>query len=72
MYEENFREQKVILLHLIDIKFGQNFKFHSNLPYDTKLLSRFPVFYKIFFATGANTLLFLQSSFPVFYPLFMV
>ena len=40
---------KVIPLHLIRITFGQNFKFHSNLSYDTKLLTSFPVFYKNIF-----------------------
>ena len=47
LYDENFHELKVISLHLICITFDQNFKFHSNLSYDTKLLIIFPVFYKI-------------------------
>ena len=49
LYDENFHEWKVIPLHLIRITFGQNFKFHSNLSYDTKLLTSFPVFYKNIF-----------------------
>ena len=47
--DENFHEWKIIPLHLIRITFGQNFKFHSNLSYDTKLLTSFPVFYKNIF-----------------------
>ena len=50
LYDENFHELKVIPLHLICITFGQNFKFHSNLSYDTKLLTSFPVFYKNIFS----------------------
>ena len=46
LYDENFHEWKVIPLHLFCITFGQNFKFHSNLSYDTKWLTIFPVFYK--------------------------
>ena len=54
LYDENFHEWKIIPLHLIRITLGQNFKFHmiisnmiiSNLSYDTKLLTSFPVFYK--------------------------
>ena len=49
LYDENFHEWKIIPLHLIRITFGQNFKFHSNLSYDTKLLTSFPVFYKNIF-----------------------
>ena len=49
LYDENFHEWKVIPLHLIRIIFGQNFKFHSNLSYDTKLLTSFPVFHKNIF-----------------------
>ena len=49
LHDENFHEWKVIPLHLICITFGQNFKFHSNLSYDTKLLTSFPVFYKNIF-----------------------
>ena len=49
LYDENFHEWKVIPLHLTRITFGQNFKFHSNLSNDTKLLSSFPVFYKNIF-----------------------
>ena len=46
LYDQNFHEWKVIPLHLFCITFGQNFKFHSNLSYDTKWLTIFPVFYK--------------------------
>ena len=46
LHDENFHKWKPIPLHLICILFGQNFKFHSNLTYDTKLLTSFPVFYK--------------------------
>ena len=49
LFDEHFHEWKVIPLHLICITFGQNFKFHSNLSYDTKLLTSFPVFYKNIF-----------------------
>ena len=49
LYEENFHEWKVIPLHLIYIILDQNFKFHSNLSYDTKLLTSFPVFYENIF-----------------------
>ena len=49
LYDENFHEWKIIPLHLIRITLGQNFKFHSNLSYDTKLLTSFPVFYKNIF-----------------------
>ena len=49
LYDENFHEWKIIPLHLISITLGQNFKFHSNLPYDTKLLTSFPVFYENIF-----------------------
>ena len=60
LYDENFREWKVIPLNLIRITYGQNFKFHSNLSYDTKLPTSFPVFYKNIFRTKyfKNTLLF--------------
>ena len=37
------------MMKIIRITFGQNFKFHSNLSYDTKLLTSFPVFYKNIF-----------------------
>ena len=70
LYDENFHKWKVIPLYLIRITFGQNFKSHSNLSYDTKLLTIFLYFTKIFFATRANTLLFLQTSVAVFYSLF--
>ena len=70
LYDENFHKWKVIPLYLIRITFGQNFKSHSNLSYDTNLLTIFLYFTKIFFATRANTLLFLQTSVPVFYSLF--
>ena len=50
LYDENLYEWKVIPLHLIRIAFGQNFKFHSNLSYETKLLTSFPVFYKNIFS----------------------
>ena len=70
LYDKNFHEWKVIPLHLIRITFGQNFKFHSNFSCDTRLLTSFLYFIKIFFASGANTLLFLQICFPVFYLLF--
>ena len=49
LYDENFDEWKVIPLHLICMIFGQMFKFHSNLSYDTKLLNSFPAFYKNIF-----------------------
>ena len=49
LYDENFHEWKVIPLHLTRITFGQNFKFHSNLSNDAKLLTNFPVFYKNIF-----------------------
>ena len=49
LYDENFHEWKVILLHLICITFGQNLKCYSNLSYDTKLLTSFSVFYKNIF-----------------------
>ena len=52
LFDENFHEWKIIPLHLIRITFGQDFKFHSNLSYDTKLLFcnySFPVFYKNIF-----------------------
>ena len=70
LYDENFHEWKIIPLHLICITFGQNFKFHSKLSYGTELLTSFLYFIKIFFTTGANTLLFLQNFLPVLYPLF--
>ena len=49
LYDNIFHEWKVIPLHLICITFVQNCKFHSNLPYDTKLFPSFPVFYKNIF-----------------------
>ena len=49
LYDEDFYECKIIPFHLICITLGQNFKFHSNLSYDTKLLTSFPVFYKNIF-----------------------
>ena len=49
LYDENFHEWKIIPLHLIRITLGQDFKFHSNLSYDTKLLTSFPVFCKNIF-----------------------
>ena len=49
LYDENFHEWKIIPLHLTLITLGQNFKFHSNLSYDIKLLTSFPVFYKNIF-----------------------
>ena len=49
LYDENFHEWKIIPLHLIRITFGHNFKNHSNLSYDTKLLTSFPVFYNNIF-----------------------
>ena len=49
LYDENFHEGKVILLHLICIIFGQNFKFHSNPSYDAKLVTSFPIFYRNIF-----------------------
>ena len=70
LYDENACEWKVIPLHLIFITFGQNFNFHSNLPYDAQL-PVFPYFIEIFFTTGANTLLFPQSS-PLYFILFFM
>ena len=49
LYDENFHEWNVIPLHLICKTFDQNFKFHSNFSYNTKLLTSFPVFYKNIF-----------------------
>ena len=49
LYDENFHKWKIIPLHLIRITLGQNFKFHSNLSYDIKLLTSFPVFYENIF-----------------------
>ena len=49
LYDENFHKWRVIPLHLIPITFVQNFKFHSNLSHDTKLLTSFPVLYKNIF-----------------------
>ena len=49
LYDENFHEWKVIPLHLICITFGQNFKFRSNLSYDARLLTSFPIFYRNIF-----------------------
>ena len=49
LYDENFLEWKVIPLHLMCIKIAQNFKFHSNFSYNTKLLTSFPVFYQNIF-----------------------
>ena len=46
LYYENFHEWKVISLHLICITFAPNFKFHSSLSYDAKLLTSFLVFYR--------------------------
>ena len=48
-FDENFHEWKVIPLHLIYITFRENLKFQSNLSYNTKLLTSFPVFYKNIF-----------------------
>ena len=59
LYDENCHEWKVIPLHLICITFGQILNVilisHTILNY----LPVFRYFIKIFFATGANTLLFL-------------
>ena len=49
LFDGNVHEWKVVPLHLIRITFSQKFKFHSNLSYDTKLLTSFPVFYKNIF-----------------------
>ena len=49
LYDEHFHEWKIIPFHLIHIILGQNLKFHSNLSYDTKLPTNFPVFYKNIF-----------------------
>ena len=48
-FDENFHEWIVIPLHLIYITFRENLKFQSNLSYNTKLLTSFPVFYKNIF-----------------------
>ena len=50
LYNENFHEWKVIPLLFICITFSQNFEFHSNVSYDTKLLTSFLVFYKNIFS----------------------
>ena len=59
MYDEQFHEWKVILLHLICITFGQNFDFFSNLSCDAKLLTSFPVL-KLYCFSRANFLYFIH------------
>ena len=70
LYDENFYEWKVIPWHLIRITFGQNFKFHSNLSYDTKLLTSFPVFYKNIFRYWSQHFTVSPELPSVFYLLF--
>ena len=46
LYDDCFREWKIIPLHLLNKCFGPSFKFHSNLHFESKLLKHFPSFYK--------------------------
>ena len=59
LYDDKFREWKLIPLHLIKSAFGINFTFHSNLDFgDSKILT-FPRFYKQLFRNWRK---FLSSS----------
>ena len=49
LYDENFHKWKIIPLYLINKYFGSNFKFHSNLSIDKKILKNFPKYYEEIF-----------------------
>ena len=46
LYDENFHPWKVIPLYLIQMHFGKNFKFHSNLDLKDFFLKIFPKYYQ--------------------------
>ena len=46
LYDYCFHEWKLIPLHLLIKCFGPSFKFHSNIHFESKLLKKFPSFYK--------------------------
>ena len=46
LYDDCLHEWKIIPLHLLNKCFGPSFKFHSNPPFEGKLLKDFPSFYK--------------------------
>ena len=54
LYDENFHEWKIIPLYLINKYFGNNFKFHSNLSIDKKILKNFPKYYEEIFMSWSN------------------
>ena len=60
---DNFHEWKVIPLHLIKKKFGENFKFHSNVAITKCSLNNLPHFYKYIFTQWRKYLSF-SVSFP--------
>ena len=48
LFEDNFHDWKVIQLFLIGKHLGKNFKFRNNIDLNNNLLSKFPIFIKIF------------------------
>lgn len=46
LLDDRSHDWKVIPLHLIKKSFGKNFRFHSNLDFNSNLLNRFLPFYK--------------------------
>ena len=46
LHDENFHPWKVILLYLIEMHFGKNFKFHPNLDLRNFSLKIFPKYYQ--------------------------
>ena len=73
LYDENFREWKIIPSYLIKIIFCKNFKFHPCLDSSIRSPKTVPNFYKEMITNGKNTcsvlLPYHQRFFPSFYGL---
>ena len=56
LFYENFHEWKIIPSCLMSNYFGKSFKFYSFLSFDSKLLIKFPEFYKIILFQWSSSL----------------
>ena len=63
LFDDNFHDWEVIPSFLIKKKFGENFKFHSNVDFTKCSLNNFPRFYKEILTRWSKYL-----SFPVSLP----
>ena len=54
LFEDGFRDWKVIPLFLIGKHLGKNLKFHNNIDVSNNILSKFPSFYQEIFIKWVN------------------